>query len=795
MSQQPSSKMIFWRFIDPRSLKGQLGFALTFAVLALTIISVLIYYQSNSVLQVKAEIEEKGTRINLMLATISSQLNAAIASNNTYIITRDSSFLEKRNSNWHEEEGVFHYLNTLKGISKDRDTLRLQLDSLETRLRDVEQAQYRLIQQIGKQISISQKLKQTVNKDSSQLLLKYMEEESQQQGELVRYFNRVEKPKINAVKELIRKMIVRELAKLEYGLARVDRGINRLIIIVLSIALLSFITFLVLGRLFFRQLSTSLSSILQLINKLAKGDLPKDLPRLQAENELNQVVLATQELTDNLRNASEFALNIGEGQLNSNFSPKSQEDVLGNALIQMRNRLEEVAREDEKRDWVTQGLASFAELLREQHQNFKSFGNLVISHLVRYLNATQGGIFIANKVSDQEIYLELSGCYAYDREKYMRRRILVAGNMAEGLLGQVYLEQKRHYLQDIPKEHLSISSGLGDGSPPYLLIVPLKLNEQVEGVLEIASFQAFEDHHIEFIERLSESIAATITTVKTNHQTRQLLEETQAQTSQLMAQEEEMRQNNEELAATQEEMRRRGIQLEQLLEEAKQKEQEREDALRLAEENARLTKSQSQELQQTQEKLSANQKILEKALKKARAKEQELRASNHATMEQVQKAEAQAKELAQVKAKLENNHNILKTALDKSKQKYKDYREAQKNIKLLKEEGISQMIDDIDMGALLFYSAEKYRANALFREMFGLTNTPEIKEIQLSDKEITADFEKEVLAKVLEGKRIDKVLEVKIAKQTQTLRLVGAQIKNDNQKAALILFTKTNETE
>ncbi|MEO0333864.1 MAG: histidine kinase, partial [Bacteroidota bacterium] len=91
------------------------------------------------------------------------------------------------------------------------------------------------------------------------------------------------------------------------------------------------------------------------------------------------------------------------------------------------------------------------------------------------------------------------------------------------------------------------------------------------GVFEIASFSEFKEYRIEFLAKLGEQIAATLSKVKINNQTRHLLREAQQQTEELRSQEEEMQQNMEELSATQEEMARKEKEYQQIIQELEEK--------------------------------------------------------------------------------------------------------------------------------------------------------------------------------------------------------------------------------
>jgi methyl-accepting chemotaxis protein len=117
---------------------------------------------------------------------------------------------------------------------------------------------------------------------------------------------------------------------------------------------------------------------------------------------------------------------------------------------------------------------------------------------------------------------------------------------------------------------------LGGNTPRSLLVVPLKVNEAVYGVIEIAAFKEFKPHEREFIEKISESIASTIGSVKVNIRTNQLLAQSKLQAEEMANQEEELRQNMEEMLATQEEMRRRESELHETLDKMQEVQKESE---------------------------------------------------------------------------------------------------------------------------------------------------------------------------------------------------------------------------
>lgn len=329
-------------------------------------------------------------------------------------------------------------------------------------------------------------------------------------------------------------------------------GFQRFIIIM---GIISLLIAIVTAFLTIRSLTTPINRFKKILLSMSKGILTKEKLKKRTD-EIGEMSEALTKLTEGLRKTSQFALEIGKGNLEAEFSPLSEQDNLGNSLLIMRSELkkavdEEEKRkaEDEERNWVSRGIAKFGEILRLGSDDIKELCYEVISNLVKYVDANQAGIFILNDYNPNDKFLELTAVFAFDRKKYAKKRI----DIDDGIIGSCFLEKQTIYLEKIPEDYVHITSGLGKSNPRSLLLVPLKLNEEVYGVLEMASFERFTPTKIEFIEKIGENMASTISNIKVTERTSKLLHESRQKSEQLQQQDEEMRQNMEEIQATQEE--------------------------------------------------------------------------------------------------------------------------------------------------------------------------------------------------------------------------------------------------
>jgi len=286
------------------------------------------------------------------------------------------------------------------------------------------------------------------------------------------------------------------------------------------------------------------------IRELSKGNLPDNLE--ESEDEMNSIIKGINELIFNLKGITRFAEEVGKGDFNTKISVFNNEGHLGQSLADMRNKLQTVAEQDKRRVWFNEGVAKFGDILRKNDSSIEDLSASLISELVEYTDSIQGSLFIVDKENENDIKIILKGAYAYHRQKFIEKELAPG----QGLVGQCYLEKEYIYLSEIPENYVSIRSGLGEASPTHILISPMKLNEEIFGIIELASFQPYEEYHMNFIDKVGESIASTIQGLQVSLETKKLLEESQMKAEQLQAQEEEMRQNAEELEATQEEMER-----------------------------------------------------------------------------------------------------------------------------------------------------------------------------------------------------------------------------------------------
>jgi len=252
-----------------------------------------------------------------------------------------------------------------------------------------------------------------------------------------------------------------------------------------------------------------------------------------------------QNLTVQVRSISEVASAVTKGDLTRTIrvEAKGELEALKDTINQMIANLKGTTLRNHEQDWLKSNLAKFAQMLQGQRDR-NAVANKVLSELAELVNARYGAFYILEQPEGaEEAKLRLFAGYAQKSRKLIDQEF----SLSEGLVGQCATDKERIRLANVPNEYLQISSGIGNAAPIDLVILPVLFEDNVKAVIELASFESFNDTHIDFLDQLTESIGIVLNNIETNTRTEELLTQSQSLAGELSAQQEELRRANDEL--------------------------------------------------------------------------------------------------------------------------------------------------------------------------------------------------------------------------------------------------------
>jgi HAMP domain-containing protein/signal transduction histidine kinase/CheY-like chemotaxis protein len=243
-------------------------------------------------------------------------------------------------------------------------------------------------------------------------------------------------------------------------------------------------------------------------------------------------------LTTQVRAISEVASAVTKGDLTRTIRVEAKGEVeeLKDTINQMIANLKETTLRNQEQDWLKSNLAKFTQMLQGQ-KDLNTVTRRILSELAQVVNAQQGMFYILEQDelgADQK--LKLFSSFAYDEELNLNKEFAIG----QGLVGQCAIEKQRILLKNVPKGYLKIGSGLGKATPKNVVVLPVLFETEVKAVIELASFDDFNETHLDFLEQLTESIGIVLNTIEANSRTEDLLEQSQSLA-------EELRRTNEEL--------------------------------------------------------------------------------------------------------------------------------------------------------------------------------------------------------------------------------------------------------
>ncbi|MEU8587281.1 HAMP domain-containing protein [Streptomyces sp. NPDC048664] len=249
-------------------------------------------------------------------------------------------------------------------------------------------------------------------------------------------------------------------------------------------------------------------------------------------------------LTTQVRAIAEVASAVAQGDMSRSITVETQGEVaeLKNNINLMVANLRETTR---AKDWLESNLTRMAALM-QGHRDLVEVADLILRELPPLVNAQFGAFFLAEAGAPPGEGLQFIAGYGTDQAAGAGP-LPGTGTPGRGLIAQAAQEKQRIIVTDVPPDYITIDSGLGTARPASIVILPILFEDQVLGVIELASLSRFSEVHLAFIDQFANTIGVSINTIIANSRTESLLSESQRLTSQLRERSDELQRSNAEL--------------------------------------------------------------------------------------------------------------------------------------------------------------------------------------------------------------------------------------------------------
>ncbi|MDF9810820.1 HAMP domain-containing protein [Streptomyces sp. SPB162] len=256
-------------------------------------------------------------------------------------------------------------------------------------------------------------------------------------------------------------------------------------------------------------------------------------------------------LTRQVRAIAEVTSAVAEGDLTRSITVDASGEVadLKDNINSMVESLRETTRANHDQDWLKTNLARISSLMQGR-RDLAVVAELIMDELAPLVSAQYGAFYLAetdeSAQSADRVELHLVGSYGHPggvggdgRPRHFR--------LGQSLVGQAARSRRIIAVEDVPQDYVAIGSGLGQSAPTSLILLPIVVEDQVLGVIELASVNRFTPVHRDFLEQLMETVGVNVNTIVANSRTDELLGESQRLAGELQARSEELQNRQEEL--------------------------------------------------------------------------------------------------------------------------------------------------------------------------------------------------------------------------------------------------------
>ena len=210
---------------------------------------------------------------------------------------------------------------------------------------------------------------------------------------------------------------------------------------------------------------------------------------------------------------------------------KSYSDTL-DAQVKSAQRLEQQA-------WLRNGQTELAEQVLGR-LTLNMLGRNILQFCAQYLGTAVAALY----VREEHGGLKRVASYGFSREQELQDQLI---HNDEGIVGQAAQQDTLIRLDNVPAGYFKVSSGLGEGSPRSVLVVPTSDDDRVNGVIELGFLRPLTERDIELFELIADNIGTSIEAARYRQRLQEVLAETQQLNEELQVQQEELKTANEEL--------------------------------------------------------------------------------------------------------------------------------------------------------------------------------------------------------------------------------------------------------
>ena len=194
----------------------------------------------------------------------------------------------------------------------------------------------------------------------------------------------------------------------------------------------------------------------------------------------------------------------------------------------------------ERQAWLRNGQTELAEQVLGR-LTLNMLGRNILQFCAQYLGSAVGAVY----VREEHGGLKRVASYGFSRAQEAQDQLI---HNDEGLVGQAAQQDQLIRLDNVPQDYfLKVSSGLGDGTPRSVLVVPTSDDDRVNGVIELGFLRELTERDIELFELIADNIGTSIEAARYRQRLQEVLAETQQLNEELQVQQEELKTANEEL--------------------------------------------------------------------------------------------------------------------------------------------------------------------------------------------------------------------------------------------------------